>query len=316
MRILVLCHQDLVPPNLLLSDQKIENKPWRTEAFVGQALIKNGHNIEYCGLKDDLSPLKKKLKKFNPQLVFNLLEEFADEGLLEHFAVSYLENVGQPYSGCSSEALILCKNKILAKTVMKSHGVLVPGNSKYPKIVKLVDEESSRGLDSGSIVASRDEELAQRAKLRCTFRSEIFVENYIAGRELHVAVIKKNKKFLISPVWETSFGLAKNKILTEKNKWNFTYRNKNKIQLKLAEKLSPELIKKIQSSAIKCCRALSINSYARVDIRLSEGHKAYVIEVNPNPDLAKFDEFSECIKSMSIPYEELIELIVEQGLKK
>ena len=103
MKILILCHENLIPPkSLRLSFQKAEYEPWRTEYSVYEGLCRLGHQVQVCGLTDSFQPLTKALKKFQPDIVFNMLEEFAGERLLEPLIVSYLERQRIPYTGCSA----------------------------------------------------------------------------------------------------------------------------------------------------------------------------------------------------------------------
>lgn len=317
MKVLLICHKDLIPPRKVVNLDVAEYAPWRTEYYTALALKRLKHTVAYCGLNDSLVPLRRALKKFKPDVAFNLLEEFSGEGLLEHFVVGYLEELGQPVTGNSSLGLILSKNKLAAKALLLAHGIPVPRNRRYPKIVKFLDEESSRGIQDSSIVHSKAEERRQIKNIMKSHEGRIFTEEYIPGRELHVAVFRRDSQFIAAPIWETTFGEKPGaKIISEKVKWDFDYRHQIGVELKLAENLSANLIREIQEIAIRSCRALELDSYARVDIRLTPSNETYVLEVNPNPDIAEFDEFAECVKSGGTDYEALIEGILQEGLKR
>lgn len=314
MKVLLLCHKSFVPENKVRSVAYADNSIWRTEYYVREALKRLAYQVKICAIDDSLEPLRNEIKKFKPDIVFNMVEEFAGEGLLESYIVSYLESIGQAFTGCKSIGLILAKNKLAAKIILKEAKILSPGNKKYPKIVKLVDEESSRGISDESIVKNKAEEKKQIIKLKNEFNSAIFSEEYIRGRELHVAVLTQKGKYWASPIWETTFGKKSGaKIISEKVKWNFSYRIKMGIQLEPAKKIELGLIKKIQNTAINACRALEVMGYARVDIRLTNKNEVYVLEVNPNPDISYGDEFAECVRSGGTEYDKLIEKIVSEA---
>src|SRR5688572_11704803 len=99
MKVLLLCHKDFVPPKKVKSIRRADNALWRTEYYVYEALKRLGHEVKICSLRHQLEPLKKALQVFKPRVVFNMIEEFCDEGKLESFIVSYFESIDQPYTG-------------------------------------------------------------------------------------------------------------------------------------------------------------------------------------------------------------------------
>lgn len=317
MRILLLCHLDFKPPKGTRTPYIVENALWRTEYYVREALLGLGHEVEVCCISHELNPLRDQLKRWKPDIIFNLVEEFAGEGLLEPLVVSYLESTMVPFTGNSSLPLILSKNKIAAKKIMQSVRLPTPGNKKFPKIVKLIDEESSRGVAEQSIVCNSQQERRQHARLNKVFSCGTFSEEYIEGREIHVAVMKAKAKWIIAPIWETRFGQhAGHPILSEKIKWDFAYRDKVGVRLEQAQGIPTPLSQRIQKIAIQSCKCLAIDGYARVDMRVTRDNKIYVLEVNPNPDVARGDEFAECMKSAGYDYAQLIAQILEQGLTR
>lgn len=314
MKIILLCHQSLVPPKAFVSKKIGDLKPWRTENYVAGALRRLGHDVVFCGVSDSLLPLKKLLEKSSYEVVFNLLEEFSGEGLLESVAVSFLESLKQPFTGCNSLGLILSKNKVAAKVVLREVGIPVPGSMGFPKIVKLVDEESSLGINNHSVVYNSKQLNTQVAKIKSKYSRRIMLESYIEGRELHIGVLQRGGRLFSTDIWETTFGaLRGEKIISEKVKWNFAYREKMGIHLVKAENISKQLADKIKSDAIEGCEALNISGYARVDLRLNRNGEFYVIEVNPNPDVAMGDEFAVCAQGVGLNYDALISHIVSEA---
>lgn len=313
MKVLVLCHQELVPPNKKISIKQAEYFPWRTEYFVSHALKENGHQVFFCGLLDQLRPLRHAIQHHKPDVVFNLLEEFDFEGMLEGFVVDAIEQFQLPYTGCHSEGLIIAKNKLATKVILASSRVLVPGARDFPKIVKLTTEDSSRGISAKSIVNSQNEMRQRTVYLKKKFGGSVFSESYISGRELHVGVLPNG---LVTPVWETVFTKSvRQPILTESLKWNFDKRDRLGIHLRKAS-LNGEFEQNVKNMAKKSYKSLRLNGCARIDIRLTSDGKPYVLEVNPNPDLARWDEFAMCAKSAGVSYNELIDMILNFAIKK
>src|SRR4026208_2109222 len=126
LRIIVLMHQDLVPPDSLdgLSDkEKIEVK---TEFDVISTLKKMGHEVYPIGLYNQLNVIGNALMEHKPHVAFNLLEEFHGYPLYDQHVVSYLELMKQPYTGCNPRGLTISHDKALSKMVLAYHRIHIP----------------------------------------------------------------------------------------------------------------------------------------------------------------------------------------------
>jgi D-alanine-D-alanine ligase len=316
MKVLVLCHSLLVPRacELKWPDRIIENRPWRTEGFVAKALLELGHEVHFCGIDDQLNLLRTALSAHRPDVVFNLLEEFSGEGLLEPLPLFLIEDLGFKFTGSSGQALMLARNKVATNQLLSSVGVRVPGQKKYPRIVKFVTEESSFGITTASIVKSPSGLQRQIRKLRSLSSADIYSEEYIEGRELFCGVMVGAQNTIVSSLWETKFGRMRGpKILTEKAKWDFKYRDQIGIRMMPAEGLGSRVVGEASRFVQTAVEELGIVGAARFDFRLSEDGELYLIEVNPNPDLAKFDEFALCMGQTGMGYLEVIDSIVRAG---
>jgi D-alanine-D-alanine ligase len=104
------------------------------------------------------------------------------------------------------------------------------------------------------------------------------------------------------------------KIATERVKWSTQYQKKHGIMTDKAG-LPPGMTERIQNIARRAYRALDLNGYARIDLRMDAEDRIYVIEANPNPNLAYGEDFAESAEVHGIGYEELLERIVKLGLK-
>jgi len=61
-------------------------------------------------------------------------------------------------------------------------------------------------------------------------------------------------------------------------------------------------------------RLLGISGYARLDYRVTEAGEAYLLEANPNPQIAKDEDFALSAKHMGMEYPELIEHLMRLGI--
>jgi hypothetical protein len=165
LRIIVLVHEDLVPPDSLngLSDkEKLEVK---TEYDVISTLKKMGHEVYPVGLYNQLNVIGNALMEHKPHIAFNLLEEFHGYPLYDQHVVSYLELMKQAYTGCNPRGMTLAHDKALTKMILSYHRLLVPNFAvfpmnrkvrrpkrlKFPLLVKSISEEGSVGIAQASI---------------------------------------------------------------------------------------------------------------------------------------------------------------------
>jgi D-alanine-D-alanine ligase len=327
-RVLMLLHRDLTPKEGIPAP---EVKPeWRMEWDVVTNLRKQGHELMLIEVHDDLSPIRMALADFKPTIVFNLLEAFDDIVVFDQNVVSYLELLRAPYTGCNPRGLMLARDKALARKLLAYHRIpspdfmVVPLNRKpilprrlsYPLIVKSLTYEASAGISQASVVTN-DEQLVKRVRfIHDTLGTPAIVEQYIDGRELYVGVLG-NHRLQVLPVWEMTFENMQGNswgIATERVKWNVNYRERHDIYSEEAI-LPPEVAAKIQRLAKRTYRALDLSGYARIDFRMdAEGH-AYVIEANPNPQLAEEEDFAESALKAGIPYPVLLERIMTLGMR-
>jgi D-alanine-D-alanine ligase len=330
-RVLTLVHQHLVPPDTLPSpDVDPTTLPWRMEWDVVSTLKASGHELLVIGVDDDLAPIRQAMEEFKPTIVFNLMEAFADIGTFDQNVVSYLELLRAPYTGCNPRGLTLSRDKALAKKLMAYHRIpvpdfaVVPRNRKvvlprrlgFPLIVKSLLYESSTGISQASVVAN-EEQLAKRVQfIHDSVGTAAIIERFVDGRELYVGVLG-NARLQVLPVWEMSFAKMPEHtwhIATERVKWNATYQQKHGIET-LEAPLSPEVALRVQHVAKRVYRALDLSGYARIDFRLGEDGKLFVIEANPNPQLAQGEDFAESAKRAGIEYGPLLDRIMSFGLQ-
>ncbi len=331
LRILVLVHEDLVPPDSMEGYTDEQILEWKTEFDVVATLRDMGHEAQPLGVRDDLGKIREAILEFKPQIAFNLLEEFHGVGVYDQNVVSYLELMRQPYTGCNPRGLLLAHDKALSKMILRYHRIRnprfvvfplgrkinPPKDAPYPMMVKSVSEEASLGITEDSIVRD-DEKLKERvAYIHSELRTDALVEQYIEGRELYVGVIG-NQRLQTMPIWELLFTKAPKNvalIATAKAKWDTKFQKKVGLATQAAKDLSPELERDIHKLCKRVYRALTLSGYARMDLRLRSDGRAYVLEANPNPNLSYGEDFAESAETAGISYEELLQRIINLGLR-
>lgn len=331
-RVLVLMHEDLVPPRNLEGLHELEVADIKTEYDVCAGLEGLGHEVREIGLKDELAPLDEAIRDFQPHVVFNLLEEFRGNVLYDYAVVSYLELKHVPYTGCNPRGLVLARDKALAKKILHYHRISVPRFATFPLglrvkrpkqlgfplIVKSLIAEGSTAIAHKSIVHT-DEALEERVKhIHSRIRTDAIAEQFIEGRELYVGVLG-NHRLEVLPTWELFVDkLPPNapKIATAKVKWDLEYQEKYDIRIDRARKLPDNVEKEIAQVSRRIYRRLGLTGYARIDYRLSDDGKLYFLEANPNPDIADDEELASAAASAGIRYRDLLQKIVSLGIRR
>lgn len=332
LKVLCLTHEDLVPPGDVRKDRSFHDEPWRTEQYVLNALKKLGHDAKILGVRYDLGVIRNGVEEFNPDIIFNLLEEFHDQPLYDQNVVSYLELIPVPYTGCNPRGMVLARDKALTRKVLSYHRipgpdfvvfakgrkVRRPKKLSLPLFVKSQIEEASLGISQASVVHS-DGELQERVRvMHERYRTDVIVEEYIDGRELYVGILG-DERLTVLPIWELVFERMPEDtphIATRKVKWDPEYQKRHGILSREAQGLSADLQQRIRSVCKRTYRALGLSGYARIDLRLKENGEVFVIEANPNPEIAYMEDFADSAKAYGLSYEELIGRIVTLGLRR
>lgn len=328
LRVLCLMHDYLVPPE---DDSKYDiSVPWKTEFDVKNTLEVMGHEVRVCGMADDLAVLRTAVKEFRPHIVFNLMENFNEVGVFDQNIVSYLELLKIPYTGCNPRGLMLSRDKALSKTLLAYHRIPVPEFAvlrvgrpvqrpkrlTFPLIVKSLTQEASIGISQASVVES-DEKLRERVQfIHRSVGTDAIVERYIDGRELYVGILG-NLALRVFPVWELDLGKLPReswRIATERVKWSSSYQQKHGIMSGHASGLDPALADRIQRLCKRVYRTLDLSGYARIDLRLTDDGRVYVLEANPNPQIAYGEDFAEAAEAAGLDYERLLQRIINYGL--
>lgn len=332
LRILVLLHPDLMPPDSIKGHSEKEINVWKTEYDVVSTLRAAGHEVMPLGVQYELKPIRDAIEEFKADVAFNLLEQFHGETAYDQNVASYLELLRIPYTGCNPRGLMLARGKALSKKLVAYHRIAVPAFAvfpvrrkvkrparlRFPLIVKSVSEDASVGIAQASVVES-DEKLEERVVfIHEKVGTDALVEQYIEGRELYVGVLG-NDRLRVLPVWELEFGdmaEAGHGIATAKVKHDLEYQEKLGIKSGPAKDLSPELRTRIGNIAKRICRTLEMDGYSRVDFRLGADGVPYFLEANPNPEIAKVEDFAEAAAKDGIKYRDLLNRIVTLGIQR
>ena len=331
LKIIVLFDYPMDPPEKNHGDH-IVSADWRPNKNVIDALQRLGHDVLPVGIYNQIRPLVAKIKRFQPDLVFNLVECFNNDRKYDSSVAGLLDLLNIPYTGCDSFSLTLCRNKFITKRMLGPLKVKLPKsvifpmndltrslrNLKYPLFVKPIGHEGSEGIVQNSFCENQNSCLERVKFVHDKLNTDALVEEFIEGREIYVSILGNNK-LKVLPLRElkfTEFPDDKPKFATFKAKWDKEFRKKWGIKFVFADDIEETLFKRISRISRKVYRSLGLTGYGRLDLRLANNNDIYVIEVNPNPSLSNDDEVALSAKRIDIPYDQLIQKIVDFGVKK
>ncbi|MGA9773494.1 MAG: D-alanine--D-alanine ligase [Blastocatellia bacterium] len=329
LRVIVLVREDLVPPDSLEGYSEKDVELMKTEFDVVSTLKSIGHDVWPVGVRSELSVIREAIEEHKPHVAFNLLEEFDGYPLFDQHMVSYLELKKQKYTGCNPRGLTLSHDKALTKKILAYHRIPVPRfavfspNRKvrrpnrltFPLFVKSVIDEGSVGISQASIVRD-DEKLAERVDfIHRQTGSQAIAEQFIEGREIYVGVIG-NKVLQAFPPWELlmkDLPDGAQNIATDRAKWDPAYQRRVGL-VTGAARLTAELQTKFEQLSKRIYRLLNLTGYARLDYRLTESGRIYLIEANANPQIARKEDFADSAEHTGVKYEALLQKILTLGM--
>lgn len=330
LRIVVLLHPQLRPPDDPTTATPQQANEWRTEADVIAALRAAGHSLRILGVLDRLDELQQVLRDWQPDLVVNLLEEFDGIGGNDHHVVGLLEMLRQPYTGCNPRGLLLSRDKQLARQLMQVAGVPLPRGQVFRQgaalrlparltgrcFVKSLADDASLGISQGSVVADLP---ALRRRIEMLFerqRCDVLVEDYIEGRECYVGLLG-NAKPRCLPAWEMHFGdlPPAQRVATRHAKWDLAYRARHGIGSGPLADVPVPVAGRLRRHALAAWRALGLSGYGRIDFRLTADGQIFALEANANPCLAAHEDFARAAAAAGLAYPLLVRRILALGLQ-
>lgn len=301
--------------------------PDRTaEHDVYWALKKLGYEVHCLAIFNETQRLVEAVRTLKPHLVFNLAETFGGKPFFESNLVSLLEMLEVPFTGTGSVGLTLAKNKGVTKKILMHHKIRTPHfwvihrndkvspprKLKYPLIVKPLREEASYGISQKSLVENDDAFLERVRFIHESMERDVIVEEFIVGRELYISVMGR-QRLKVFPIREIVFSKMpdlESQFATFKAKWDDDYRKRWGIQNRFAQGIPEDVFRKIERTCKKVFKLLYLQGYGRIDARLTEKNELIVIEANPNPFIAKEEDFALSAKKGGVEYPDLVQAIV------
>lgn len=299
--------------------------------FIAKILRKYGYEAYILNILDNINIFLKDYEKNRPDVVFNFVEIYKDKAELEMGFAGILELLKIPYTGAPPLALGNCQSKILTKSILSAIGIMVPNYKyikaprktyytglRYPLIVKPSLEDASVGIDVGAVVENYKQLKDRVEYIFKEFKQPILIEEFIDGRELNVAVFgdRRPKALPISEIDFSKMPKHLHNFVSYQAKWDPLHEAYHKTIPICPAKLSEKISEEAKSIAVKAFKAMGCRDYCRVDMRLSDEDKLYVLEVNPNPDLTEDAGFMRSMHEAGYSYRRAIKKIADYAFAR
>lgn len=207
---------------------------------------------------------------------------------------SLFDKMGIPFVGSKEHTVLKAIDKGITKEALKTGGVQVPGGevliqgkNEYPKekidfpcIVKPCNEDNSFGLS----LVKKEEDLPKAIEYAFDYSKRILVDQYIAGREIRVAVIEENDgsltalpklEYFVDEIRTTEKKYAiKDGKLTDNPQADV----KQEGDRQCPATLTPELERRIDEQAKKAHKVLKCTHYSLWDMRIDEDGQPFILE--------------------------------------
>jgi len=298
---------------------------------IHEALREAGHSPFYVSIDGTRESLSE-LAKTECDLIFNLTASWAGDDTKDIHLAAYLDLCGFKYTGAGPFGLHLSQNKSLAKKIFAFHGIRTPffatvyrgrldwahDDLSFPVIVKPAREDGSIGIEFNAVCESIKELMERIHDIHEKFDSPALIEEYIDAREMYVTVLG-NENPAALPIVELDMSKLPQgmpKIAGTEVKWRIGSEAYRKTKSVIPTDLDEKITRTLQETALAAYQALELRDYGRIDMRLTEDGKVYVLEVNPNPWLHSKAEVALAAKESGRTYPALIEEIVNLALAR
>jgi len=291
---------------------------------VAAELASEGNEIVRIHVHADAKWIEK-LRRARVSLVFNLCESIDGVAAMEPPVISVLELLGLPYSGSSSWTTSLCLRKHIVNGALERAGLPVPkfavvrrGGSipsvGFPAICKPAAEDASIGVEQRSVVRTT-RQLTERVSAMLERWDEVLVQRYIEGREINVGILGD----AVLPIAEIDFGRMPKgmwRIVTYRSKWETGSDEDIGSAPRCPARLPAAIATQARKVAVAAWRLVGGSGYGRVDMRIDEQGRPWILEVNSNPDIAPDAGLARMARVAGIEYGALVRRVCELGLQR
>ena len=278
---------------------------------VAKELKKNGYSVK---ISEPDNNLEKIIKIFKPSVIFNALHgQFGEDGYIQ----SVLERYKIPYTHSGVIASSIAMDKEISKKIFIKNKIKTPKFFSYSYdqttsyLIKKINKKLRfpivvKPLNEGSSVNVYISDKKNLAKILNNLKSykKVLIEQFIAGREIQVAIMGDKKLGAIE--------------LKPKRKF-YDYRAKYDSKAKTKHIIPVELTKskydQLMNLAYKAHKIIGCKGVTRSDFKFFKGN-FYLLEINTQPGMTKLSLVPEIASYKGITFLKLIEWMLKDASKK
>jgi D-alanine-D-alanine ligase len=320
--------------NLRLTDSEDEAEFDSVETVdaIANGLRAGGHEVEKIEVTGPASHLAARIESFGPDLIFNTAEGRRGR-TREAFYPGLFEELGFPYTGSDAYVMTVTLDKWMTKLVLGAQGIdtprarmVVPDDMQrgrdiamlglaYPVIVKPNYEGSSKGI--GDEVVARDARalLDILPRVLRKYPAGVLVEEFIPGTDVTVPFVEglgddgvlMPVDYVIEASSRTRFNI-------------YDYRLKstdaNRVSVRCPPDLQRDVVARLRALSKTAVRTLGIRDLCRIDFRLGEDGRLYLLEINALPSLEPGASTFSAAAREGLDYEATLNAVVTSAARR
>ncbi len=312
-------HRENLPPDILVeldSDKNVES--------YAQALRQAGHEVL---IREGDAYLASWVAEVQPDICFNTCEGFRGDSR-EAQVPALLEMIGARYTGPTPLAAAITHDKPTTKRILHYYGMPTPHFQvfqtpddelrhalHFPLFVKPAHEGTGMGIHNESVVHNERQLRDRVAWTIEAYQQPALVETYIAGRDITCGLVGNGHDVHFFPITEVDFSGYPSDLLPiygsiQKVELDHLYRNK--CPAPLGEKLTREIFRLThQTFLVTGCR-----DFARVDFRLDERNRPFILEINALPGIAPRSDLTLMAEAEGWTHGDLVRAVLDAGLRR
>ena len=278
---------------------------------VAKELKKNGYKVK---ITEPDHSLKKNIKNFKPNVIFNALHgQFGEDGYIQ----TILEQFNIPYTHSGVIPSSIAMDKEISKKIFIKNNIKTPKfftysyDMKVQNLIKKIEKKLSfpvvvKPLNEGSSVNVYICEKKNINKILIGLKNykKIMIEEFIGGREIQVAIMGNTKLGAIELK-------PKRKFYDYKAKYNSGAKTEHIIPVDLPKKK----LGQIMNMALNAHKVIGCKGVTRSDFKYYRGI-FFLLEINTQPGMTKLSLVPEIAEHKGINFLKLIEWILKDASTK
>ena len=278
---------------------------------VAKELKKNGYKVK---ISEPDNNLTKNITQFKPSVIFNALHgQFGEDGYIQ----TILEQYRIPYTHSGVIASSIAMDKEISKKIFIKKKINTPKfikysfNKKNSDLIKIIDKKLKfpvvvKPINEGSSVnvyICTKKNIIKILKLVKSYK-QVIIEEFIAGREIQVAILGTKK-----------LGAIELKPKRKFYDYQAKYNTNAKTQHVIPVELSKNKLDEVMGMALKAHKTIGCRGVTRSDFKFYN-NKFYLLEINTQPGMTKLSLVPEIAAYKGMSFIKLIEWILKDASTK